>query len=81
MLHPSIYRRISHARQVRQPDISTVAPFVEGFYCVCALVVGQRRPSLDVMVVVQCGREEDHRHSRMCPVDSVMDISPVSRVD
>ncbi|MED6206936.1 hypothetical protein PIB30_031278 [Stylosanthes scabra] len=52
-------------QQVGQPGIPAMAPFIEGFYCMCALVVGQRRPSLDVSVVVQYGREEDHRHSQI----------------
>ncbi|MED6129505.1 hypothetical protein PIB30_108619, partial [Stylosanthes scabra] len=51
--HPS--PRILHARQVGQPSTLAMAPFVEGFCCMCALVVGQRRPSLDVSVAVQCG--------------------------
>ncbi|MED6162040.1 hypothetical protein PIB30_066579 [Stylosanthes scabra] len=38
-----------------------------------------RATCLDVPVVVQYGKEEDHRHSRMYPADSVMDIPPAVR--
>ncbi|MED6199067.1 hypothetical protein PIB30_072460 [Stylosanthes scabra] len=77
MIHPLVHRRIPDALQVGQPGTFAVASSADGLWCMCAVVLGQCCPSLDVPVVVQCSREADHRYSRMCPPYSVMDIPPI----
>ncbi|MED6142534.1 hypothetical protein PIB30_114721, partial [Stylosanthes scabra] len=48
VLHPSVRRGISDARQVGQHGAYPVAPTAEGPRCMPPFIMGQRSPSLDV---------------------------------